>query len=640
MKPGWRIPVLGLVFLALFSVLTLRLWFLQVARGETASVEVAQQQIAVVDTPAPRGEIRDRNGALLAGTRAASSVVVDRSLLSAEREADVVQRLAALLDLAEVEVSSRLDDGGPTERVRVVDEVSAADALFIREHAEEFPGVTIEDIPVRTYPEGTTAAHVIGYIGRPDALDLERSSVGSDDVVGKFGIEKEYDELLRGRPGKVKFRVDAERTVLSVIGGEDAVPGGTALLTVDLDVQDVLERALTAGIDLARDGGDPARRAAGVVLDITDGAVVAMASVPTYDPSDFVGGLTAAEWEDRTEAGAFNNFAIQGVYPPASTFKTVAYVMALENEIFPADVTDYSHDGTFFCNGQITFDLEDGSQNTFDDWKPEGHGLVDLHGALHQSCDLYFWSIALEVWGNSGARGDRYDEAEIQDVAREFGFGAVTGIDLPFEQQGLIPDREWFERTQRESPGLVRTNTPWVGGDVMNIVIGQGSVTSTPLQLAAAYGAMINGGTLWQPRVVNEVLGPDGESVFVNPPRALNEIDLNPSTVAFLKEDLRQVVNGTNGTARVPFESLDPVLRSQIGGKTGTAEIDKAQQLDTAWFVGVAPIDDPKYVVAVVIDLGGSGGGVAAPTARPVLEFLLTQTQPDEVRLVAGEDTD
>ncbi len=173
----------------------------------------------------------------------------------------------------------------------------------------------------------------------------------------------------------------------------------------------------------------------------------------------------------------------------------------------------------------------------------------------------------------------------------------------------------------------------------MNVVIGQGSVTSTPLQLAAAYATMLNGGTLWQPRLVNEVLDGDGESVFVNPPRALNELELSPATVGFLKEDLRQVVNGGNGTARVAFETLAPRVRSQIGGKTGTAEIDKAKQINTAWFVGVAPIDDPRYVVAVVIDRGGSGGRIAAPTARPILEFLLTQADPGE-SILAGEDTD
>ena len=202
MKPGWRIPVLGLVFLALFSVLTLRLWYLQVARGETAEVEVAQQQIAVVDTPAPRGEIRDRNGELLAGNRAASSVIVDVSLLPASRYDDVVQRLATLLDLTEGDVQVRLADRHASDRIRLLDDVSGADALFIREHAEEFPGVSIEETPVRTYPLGSIAAHVIGYIGRPDDLDLERSSVGSDDVVGKFGVEKEYDELLRGAPAR------------------------------------------------------------------------------------------------------------------------------------------------------------------------------------------------------------------------------------------------------------------------------------------------------------------------------------------------------------------------------------------------------------------------------------------------------
>ncbi len=635
---GWRLGALGLVFLLAFSTLTLRLWLLQVARGEEFVVQAGRQQIKIVDSQAPRGEIRDRNGVLLAGTTAASAIVVDRSLIAEEREEEVMQRLATLLGLANVEVRASFDVAGSGARFRLADDVPQAVALFVREHAEEFPGVSIEEIPVRTYPEGKTAAHVVGYIGAPDATDLERPGVGPDDVVGKFGVEKEYDELLRGARGKVKYRVDAARNILSVVGRERALPGGTVILNLDSEAQRALEKALENGIDLARREGEPAVRASGVVLG-TDGAVLAMASIPSYDPGDFVGGLTRREWELQTSLGAFNNFAIQGVYPPASTFKAVAYVMALEDEIFPAEITASRHDGSFFCSGKVEFALGDNSQQVFRDWKPDGHGLIDIHGALEQSCDLYFWSIALSVWSGSGARGDLYDEAQIQVWARRMGFGSETGVDLPFEQVGLVPDREWFERAQRETPNLVRADGSWVGGDVMNVVIGQGAVISTPLQLASAYASMVNGGTVWRPRVVDRVVDADGVEVFVNQPREESIYELSPQTVAFLKEDLRRVVNGPSGTARSAFATMPARTRNQIGGKTGTAEIDKSEDVNTAWFVGVAPIDNPQYVVAIVVDRGGSGGKIAAPAARQVFDYLLLgQEVPDDIS--AGEEAD
>ncbi len=636
---GWRLAALGLVFMLAFGGLTLRLWLLQVAKGEEFVVQAGRQQIKIVDSPAPRGEIRDRDGVLLAGTTAVSSVVVDRSLISRETEPQVMERLGTLLGLAAVEVQAAFNHAGSGARFRLVDDVTPQVALFVREHAEDFPGVSIEEVPVRSYPEGKTAAHVVGYIGRPDANDLERPGVSPDDVVGKFGVEKEYDELLRGARGKVKYRVDARRNILSVLGRERAAPGATLMLNVDTELQRALERSLENGIDLAREEDEPAVRAAGVVLG-REGSVLAMASIPSYDPGDFVGGLTRREWELQTSLGAFNNFAIQGVYPPASTFKSVAYAMALEDEIFPAEITAARHDGAFFCSGKVEFALGDNSQQVFRDWKPEGHGLIDLHGALEQSCDLYFWSIALSVWSGSGARGDLYDEAQIQEWARKMGFGAETGIDLPFEQAGLVPDREWFERAQRETPNLVRSDGPWVGGDVMNVVIGQGAVTATPLQLATAYASMVNGGTVWRPRVVDRVVDGEGIEVLVNEPREIGVYELTPQTVAFLKEDLRRVVNGSSGTARTAFAGVPARVRNQIGGKTGTAEIDKSEDINTAWFVGVAPIDDPEYVVAIVVDRGGSGGKIAAPAARQIFEFLLLgQDVPDRI-VSAGEEAD
>jgi penicillin-binding protein 2 len=648
MKPGWRLAGLGLLFLALFSVLSLRLWFLQVTQGLAFEEQVQRQQTKIVDVEAARGEILDRNGAVLAGTRASLAIIGDDSLVpeGPERE-ELVQRLATVLGVAPVEVRAAFTGAEPKQRFEIAKDVTQNQALFIREHAEDFPGIVVEEVPVRTYPQGTTAAHVLGFIGAPQDVDLDRPGILADDRVGRFGIERSYDDLLRGERGKRKFRVDATRDILSVVGTEPAIAGNTAILNLDLETQRVLEQALANGVALALEEGEPAIRAAGVVFDVRDGAVAAMASYPAFPPEVFIGPTSQDQLDaldpeypdpvtgEARNVGVFNNFAVQGEFPPGSTFKLVSYIMALEDGIYPegrrSPETDY------FCAGQLVFFFDDGSPQEWNDWLSAGHGDINAHEAVHQSCDLYFWEIALEVWRSRDRPGG--NEALIQEWARRFGFGSRTGIDLPNEKPGLVADRQWFEQQQQDNPGRVRSEGGWSGGDVMNIAIGQGLVTSTPLQLATAYAAMVNGGTLWRPRVLDRMVDEDGNVVFVNEPEALAEIDLDPRTVAFVKEDLRLVVNGPAGTARAAFDDLNAIIRSRIGGKTGTAEIFKDEDVDTAWFVGVTPIDDPEYVVVIVIDQGGSGGAIAAPATRQVLEFLTADEvlTPD---LQPGEDVD
>ncbi|MGH8935178.1 MAG: penicillin-binding protein 2 [Acidimicrobiia bacterium] len=625
MRTGWRLAGLGLAFLGFFVVLFFRLWFLQVAAGATYEGEAARQQVRVVATPAPRGEIRDRRGTLLAGSRASLSVLIDPRLLPDDEEQQrvIARKLAALLKMAPVEVQALFEEElakGFGDRFRVAFDVSQDQALFVFEHAGEFPGVVVEPVPVRRYPEGSLAAHLLGYVGKVTQEDQESDpGLRALDLIGRSGVERQYDEFLRGTSGFVKYQVNARGEILSVVGESPPVSGGNLMLNVDGALQRVLEESLGAGITLARSLESPAPRAAGVVLDPRDGSVLAMASVPAFNPEDFVGGISLDEYALIQEQGAELNFAIQGLYPPASTFKTVTYVMALEEGIYyPQDEHGASGpDVPIFCGGQLEFGFEEESQQVFTDWKPDGHGWVDIHGALEQSCDIYFWQIALGIWRNY--RGTA-QESIIQEWARRLGFGNQTGIDLPFEKEGLVPDRRWFEARQAEGSPLVRPKEQggWVGGDLMNVVIGQGAVSATPLQVANAYAAMVNGGTVWEPRMVDKVVDQEGATVFDNPPSAAREIELEPRTVRQLKEDLARVVSGYSGTARGAFGDLG---MTQVGGKTGTGEAEGRE--DSAWFVGVAPLDDPRWVVAVVIEEGGSGGRVAAPVVRRVLQYLM-----------------
>jgi len=653
MRPGWRITAVGLALAGLFATLVLRMWFLQVTDLEGSLEVAASQQIRVVTIEPPRGDIFDRDGKeVMAGTVASLRVIVDRKLIPLEREEGLIQNLSALLGIPSSEIREEFEDRGSGSRFPLGDEISPSMGLFVLENGERFPGVTVEALPVRVYPLGETAAHVIGYIGAPGAEDLRRQGVDLNDRVGKFGIERSYDRLLSGTPGRIVYRVNARGEILGVLEEAPARPGGSVVTTIDLDVQRFVEDTLVKAMALAAvSGEEEVKRAAAVVIDPRDGSIIAIASVPAFDPSVFADGrITPEEWETLSNDEVLNNFAIQGQYPPGSAFKAIVYALALEQQISPVveeqyrDIVDQEADPFgFFSDGELLF------TNTppLRDWKDGGHGFVDLSSSLIESVNTYYWSIALAIWQQ---RDIRWSENLLQDWATRLGFGSRTGIDLPFEQTGLVPDREWFSSHQQAGSPLVRKEGGWSGGDLMNIATGQGALTVTPLQMAVAYSALLNGGTVWEPRVVSSVVDSDNNVIFTNLPSAARKVDLKSETVAALKRDLNAVVTARNGTGRRAFEGFcadavpdsDCPALQEVGGKTGTAEILRATiegtaDVDTAWFVGGAPLSDPQFVVAVVVERGGSGGQVAAPAVRRILQFLLGE-KPDPLR--AGDDTE
>lgn len=846
MNTGWRIGIIGGVIAAMFGVLLLRLWVIQITPTEDYEAMASENQVRLVYTPAPRGDVFDRNGTLLAGSRSSLAAVVDLALVEEESFDVLVQRLAAFLDQSTSDVVERLETAPGGSQIILADDLSDGEALFLMEHREDFPGVAVIPQPVRSYPQGDLAAHVLGYIGKPDDDDLARPGVKGTDFVGKAGVERFYDDQLRGEEGILKYQVDARRSVLAQLQEQDPEPGSSLVLTIDAEVQRQLQDSLEDGLRFSRqlemgeraaaettlseddrltaarqaradelvaeqeegrvdgspdeasgveeavaptiedplaidpgevlgplwDGlpvdafgvcvpvervtivvgeetelsgiaprqarltaiiGDGAQRVAtivvddepyevgigdtfatnlrvaelteeriailhedkwcpvrsvGVVTDPRDGSIIAMGSYPTFEPESFVEGLTPGEWTQLGTDSAFTNFAVQGLYAPASTFKSVAYVMALENELYPYDRPEAnvevgaegaagdgddeaggdeesisepssaqssdeplqpeplaSDTDKYNCTGEFIFYLNDGGVEKRRDWKwPLGHGPLDLHEALQASCDLYFWDLALRIWNERLDESGINDEDIFQTWARAFGFGDKTRLDLPFERAGLIPDREWFTAEQRAESGRVRSDGPWSGGDLMNAIVGQGAVLTTPLQLANAYGAMVNGGTVWETRVMAQIVDKDGNVLAENDPQAINSVPLSDRTVAFLRSDLQKVVNGELGTAQKAFDDFGENVEL-VGGKTGTGEVIKAPrteqeyQADNAWFVGIAPINDPEYVVSVVVERGGSGGRVAAPITRQVLQFLLNG--PSAVtRLAPGLEAD
>lgn len=644
MRPGWRLAVVGTVFLALFSILGLRLWYLQVSSIASATETVQEQQLRTVSVPAPRGDIFDANGEKIAGTVAELRIVVDRKLLPDGAQPRLIANLSALLDVPASELRAEFEDHELEDRFALNYDITESVAAFTLEHLENFPGVVVEPLPVRIYPQGESGAHIVGYIGAPSEDDLRRPNVRPDDEVGRFGVERFYDGVLRGTRGRTVYQVNASGDILGIVEEVAPVAGGSAHLTIDFELQRVLESALQDGINLAALAGETeVQRAVGVIMDPRDGSIYAMASVPSFDPSLFTDGeITDEEWARITERAALNNFAIQGLFPPASTFKAIPYSLALERgDIYPTTETDeYAEQldptdpTSFFCDGQLLFP----DTPPLNDWLRTGHGEVDINTSFQQSCDLYYWGIALEIWDNRGEGS--ISENLLQDWSRTLGFGERTGIDLPFEQSGLVPDREWFQYHQQNDTGVVRSQGGWSGGDLMNVAIGQGALTVTPLQLANAYAALINGGTLWQPRVVDDLTDADGRVIFTNPPSAIRTFPLAESTRRTLLSDMRDVVSGPKGTARVAFEDFGESLLS-VGGKTGTAQIKIGEtveeDIDTAWFVGAGPIEDPEFVIVVVIDQGGSGGRIAAPVARRVMQYMMGE-EMDPIR--PGQEQD
>ncbi len=643
MKFTTRLAVLFVMFLGLFSMLGVRLWFLQIAEGAEAAEASLAQSWVTVDTPAPRGEIYDRNGVLLASSKFVPAVVVDRHLVKPEQRADLVQRLSAVLAAPPDLVDAMYEEAGVNGRF-IVAEVKTTLAYQLAEQVRDLPGVRIAKIPQRVYLSAESMAHVIGHLGLPDAVDLEEDpDLDPDTRIGKLGVERVYDEFLAGTPGQVSYRVERSE-IVDQRPEIDPVPGDTVFLTTDNELQLVLENALADGIRLANDVkrdlrqkglGDEAKneavRGAGVVLDAQTGQVLAMASVPSFSPSLFVGRLDPVTYQELADRQAFLNLAVSGLYPPASTFKAITYMAEQKYNIpFPQDIEGVDPASRLVhCDGQLRLPgLDDGSPQIFNDWYgDQDFGFLDEHDAFRLSCNIYFYTLALGAWQ---AWRETPRENVIQDLARALGFGTETGIDLTGEAAGVIPDRQLYERRKEiqledeDAPQLLdqarlEAASPWFGGDLMLTAIGQGDVTSTPLQVAASYAAIANGGRLYRPYVVGQIRNAAGEIVYSAESEVISDAELDPGDVRALLEDMNRVV--TRGTASAAFEGFGPSL-DQVGGKTGTGQTVKSKD-NHAWFAGVAPIDDPRYAVAILIDEGGSGGAVAAPVARRVLQYLL-----------------
>lgn len=642
MKYTTRLGVIFTIFISMFSVLTLRLWFVQVAEGAEAAEAAARQSVLEVAVPAPRGDIFDVNGVLLASSRYVPALWVDRHFVAAAQKDGLIQGLSTLLKIPATEISAMYEAAGPNGRFQVA-VIDTAMAYRVAEQLRDYPGVSVERIPERVYLSGDSLAHVIGHLGKPTQQDLiDDPTLDPNTRIGKLGVERVYQEYLAGIPGTVTYQLDSGE-IATVDRSAAVAPGMSVFLTIDSELQAVVRQALVEGIananrikaDLrARGMEDEAKhdvvRGAAVVMDVRTGAILAMDSLPSFDPGLFVGGLDPATFQSLQEQGAFLNLATSGQYPPASAFKVVTYTALLENDIpFPTEAEGVdAANRVVHCDGEFVYGFRDGSPQKLPDWYGDRDlGWLNYHDALSQSCNIFFYAVAAGVWQN-WANTPR--ENVIQDLARSLGFGSKTGIDLSGEAEGVVPDRALFEERKRymleneDAPQLLSEDrlsarSPWFGGDLLNLAIGQGAMLATPLQVATSYAALANGGTVYRPHVVGRIATGDGQVVYAASPEVVSSVELSPDSVSQLLVDLNRVV--TVGTASQAFSGFGSSL-SQVGGKTGTGQ-SIATKDNHAWFAGIAPIDRPRYAVVVLLDEGGSGGGAAAPVARYIMQYLM-----------------
>ncbi|GAB2621260.1 penicillin-binding protein 2 [Nocardioides ginkgobilobae] len=654
-----RIVVIQALVFSLFATLLVRLYYLQVVSGEQYTAQAASQSVRDIVEQPQRGLIVDDMGRPLVTNRLAWVVSVDRTLLGklpGRDRKELLDRVASVTGVPVKALERRLVtcgdegsvtgtcwNGSPYQPVPVATDVEREVALRILEQPEDYPGVLAEQQSVRAYPRpyGINLAHVLGYLSPVTAEELEQAEADGEDsvngasVVGRAGVEKEYDAWLRGVPGTQSVAVDSMGRVLGEDSQVQARPGDTLVTSIDAKVQAVVEQQLAETIRTARQTRDTvtgrnyvADSGAVVVLEADTGRVVAMASQPTYDPEVWVGGISDDELARLYSEAAGTPLlgrATQGQFAPGSTWKPFMTAGALTN--------GYSTDTRLDCSSSFTV-----GNRPFRNYESGAYGFIGFDKALEVSCNTFFYRVGYAYWQRFGS-----DEADVDafdplvEEAKDFGFGKRTGIDLPGEAAGRIADRRWKREYYQsmkdfycgisEKPQDSKTSDfvykfayefclegyAYRAGDAANFAIGQGDTIVTPLQLARAYGALANGGTLYAPRVGKAIVGPDGSVVQRIPPKKVGTVDVPQSTLGYIDDALKGVTRQGTMAWRMGGFPLDEV---EIRSKTGSAEVYGKQS--TSW---VASYSD-DYVVVMMVSQGGTGSGTSGPAIRAIWEAL------------------
>lgn len=616
-KLGRRMMALAAVVAFAFAALVTRLWFLQVLAAEEYRDRATGNYVRLIPIPAPRGRILDRNGQPLVDNRRAVVITIDRQKVRDEEP--LLRDLSGLLDEPMTELAKRLHDPDylPYQPVPVYEGAPETVAIYLKEHAEDFPSVDFREMGVRRYAEGGLAPHVLGYLGQVSPEELEDPSFADlrpGQLVGRGGVEQSYEEYLRGTDGWLKQEIDATGELQGILGSREPTPGNELVLALDGEIQRLAEDTLAQAMDQARSiptltGLLKATGGAVVVLDPNDGRVLAMASAPAYNPRVFLDGLSVQEFRELERPASnypLTNRAIAGLYPPGSTFKPFVAAAALKGG-YASPTGFYPCPADFVVPG-------DTSGTVFGNWKDADSGVISFSESLIQSCDTVFYGWGLDFYADRKARGEY-----MQHQLRQWGFDELNGIDIPGEQEGRVPDARWKQDIHAQYADLFPEPT-WLPGDNINMSIGQGDVLVTPLQMATAYAALANGGTLYRPQMALRVQRPDGTTIRRFEGDVLGRVKLPPAYRTAILNALRGVVSSPSGTATGAFAGWNHAAYP-VAGKTGTSEVPGKQP--DSWFAAFAPADEPEFVVVAVVEEGGHGSQVAAPIVRRVLEGLL-----------------
>jgi penicillin-binding protein 2 len=647
-----RLVVIQILVLSLLGTLGGRLWYLQIREGDEYAKEASGNHVQQVVEPAVRGSILDARGVPLADNETRLVVSASRTdLLKMKDDGKaVLTKLAGVLGMTPQEVMEKVRlcdaktpqpcwNGSPYQPIPITDEATAKQALQIRERAEDFPGITAEPEAVRRYaaPGKANTAQVLGYLSPvtdeeiTKAQDTDSPYLRSDQV-GRSGLERAYDKELRGKAGVTRYEVDNLGRVIGEAEADPAQPGSNLVTSIDARVQRVAEYELNDAMKKARDAWDrntneryKADSGAVVVMENKTGRVVAMASNPTYDPNAWVGGISAKDYAKLTGKNSnypLLNRAIQGQSAPGSIFKVVPTAAAVN--------AGYSFDGPYECSSSYSL----GGQ-VFKNFESRGYGPISLGRALEVSCDTVFYRLSHEEWKKDGGSKPKKNADDwFYKTAHQFGLGAVTGIDLPNEVTGRIPDRQWkldYWKANKDAwcktgkkDGSYAEKIAYENclegnrlraGDSINYSIGQGDTLVTPIQMATIYSAIANGGTLYDPTVGKAIVSADGKTVTAIKPKAHGKLPISRKTLAEMNEALAGVA--TRGTAAWRFAQDGwPQDKIPMHAKTGTAEVYGKQT--TSWFATYTK----DYSVVMTISQGGTGSGASGPAVRNIYDAL------------------
>jgi penicillin-binding protein 2 len=654
-KSRLRLLVVQALVLALFATLFARLWYMQVLTGEGYRAQAAEQSVRDVVVQPARGLIVDDMGRPLVANRSSWVVSVDRTLLgklSDDVRARTLKRLSRVVDVPVRKIEARLLlcgqpdskrgtcwNGSPYQPVPVARDVKQKIAVKVLEQAEDYPGVLAQQESVRAYPEpyGVNGAHLLGYLspiteGELDEAEKEGdTSVNGASVVGRAGVEKAYDAWLRGQPGYKKVAVDSMGRVLGDSGETEATPGHTLVTSIDAKVQSFVEKQLHQTIQTARSTTDTvtgrkyaADSGAAVVLDARTGRVIAMSSQPTYDPEVWSGGITRSQLErlySQSAGTPLLSRATQGQFAPGSTWKPMMTAAAMEN--------GYGPDTRLACSSGFQV-----GNRTFKNYESGAYGSIGFDKALEVSCNTFFYRIGFGYWQQYGSDVDDVNAKDpLVSMAKKFGFGKKTGIDLPGEATGRIADRRWkrdywksmknyyckvgkqdgndfLHRFARE---FCIEGFAYRAGDAVNFAIGQGDTVVTPLQLARAYAAISNGGKLYEPQVAKAIVSPEGKVLRKFSPKVSARVPVDKDILEYIDNALKGVSSRGTMSWRLTEFPLDEVT---VRAKTGSAEVYGKQS--TSWVASYTK----DYVVVMMVSQGGTGSGTSGPAIRKIWEHL------------------